>query len=43
MRINRERGRRLLKLSQAEYIEKVLRRFNMVGVKPVKCPTERSL
>ena len=27
-----------MKLSQAEYIEKVLRRFNMVDVKPVNVP-----
>jgi len=37
MRINKER-RRPLKLSQAEYIEKVLRRFNMVDVKHVNVP-----
>ena len=30
-----ERERRLLKLSQAECIEKTLRRFNMVNAKPV--------
>jgi len=35
MRISRERGRRLLKLSQVEYIENMLRRFNMVDAKPV--------
>ena len=32
------RGRRLLKLSQVKDIEKVLRRFNMVDVKPVNVP-----
>ena len=27
-----------MKLSQTEYIEKVLRRFNMLDVKPVNVP-----
>jgi len=38
MRISRDKERRLLKLLQADDIEKVLRRFNMVDVKPVNVP-----
>jgi len=37
MRINRERMR-LLKISQAEYVEKVLERFNMLVAKLVNIP-----
>jgi len=35
MRINREK---LLKISQVEYVEKVLKRFNMSDAKPVNIP-----
>jgi len=34
-----EREKRLLKISQAEYV-KVLKRFNMSGAKPVNVPLE---
>ena len=34
MRISRVKGRKLLNLSHAEYIEKVLSRFNMMDAKP---------
>jgi len=34
MRINKEREKRLFKISQTEYVEKVLKRFNMYA-KPV--------
>jgi len=37
MRIIREK-KRLLKISQAEYVEKVLKRFNMLDAKPVNVP-----
>jgi len=37
MRIS-ERKKRLLKISQAEYVEKVLKRFNMSDAKPVNVP-----
>eukprot|EP00253_Pinus_taeda_P023724 PITA_23724 len=38
MRITRDRKNRKLKLSQSEYIEKVLKRFNMHNVKPISIP-----
>ena len=38
MRITRDRKNRKLTLSQSEYIEKVLKRFNMQNAKPVSIP-----
>ena len=38
MRITRDMKNRKLKLSQGEYIEKVLQRFRMQNVKPVSTP-----
>lgn len=38
MRINRDRANGTLKLSQTEYLEKVLKRFNMIDAKPVSTP-----
>ena len=38
MRINRDRKNRKLTLSQSEYIEKVLKRFNMHNAKLVGIP-----
>ena len=38
MRITRDRKNRKLKLSQGEYIEKVLHRFRMKNEKPVSTP-----
>ena len=38
MRIMRDRQKRLLYLSQTEYIDKVLKRFNMEGGKTVNIP-----
>ena len=38
MRISRDRGQRTLKLSQTEYVEKVLQRFNMHDAKAVSTP-----
>ena len=38
MRISKEREKRLLKISQAKYMKKVLKRFNMLNVKPVNVP-----
>ena len=35
MRISREREKRKLKITQAEYVEKVLKRSNMSDAKPV--------
>jgi len=32
------REKRLLKISQAEYVEKILKRFNMSDAKPVNDP-----
>ena len=38
MKITRDRKNRKLTLSQGEYIEKVLERFNMQDAKPVSTP-----
>ena len=38
MKITRDRKNRKLTLSQSEYIEKVLKRFNMQNAKPVSIP-----
>ena len=38
MRITRDRKNHKLTLSQSEYIEKVLKRFNMQNEKPVSIP-----
>ena len=38
MRITRDKKNRKLTLSQSEYIEKVLKRFNMQNAKPVSIP-----
>ena len=38
MRITRDRKNHKLTLSQSEYIEKVLKRFNMQNAKPVSIP-----
>ena len=38
MRITRDRKNKKLTLSQSEYIEKVLKRFNMQNAKPVSIP-----
>ena len=38
MRINRDRKKRILELSQESYIQKVIQRFNMQGGKPVSTP-----
>ena len=38
MRITRDRKNRKLTLSQNEYIQKVLKRFNMHNAKPVSTP-----
>lgn len=38
MRISRDRARGKLKLSQEEYVKKVLKRFNMENAKPVSTP-----
>ena len=38
MRIIRDKKNRKLKLSQNEYIEKVLKRFNMQNAKPISTP-----
>ena len=38
MRITRRRKNRKLTLSQSEYIEKVLKRFNMQNEKPISIP-----
>jgi len=38
VRITRDRKNRKLTLSQSEYIEKVLKRFNMQNAKPVGIP-----
>lgn len=38
MRINRDKKKHMLKLSQEKYIEKVLKRFNMGDAKPVTTP-----
>jgi ATP-binding cassette subfamily B (MDR/TAP) protein 1 len=38
MRISRDRANRKLKLSQEEYVKKVLKRFNMESAKPVSTP-----
>ncbi|XXG64806.1 hypothetical protein AAC387_Pa05g2660 [Persea americana] len=38
MRISRDMKNRTLKLSHAEYVEKVLNKFNMHGAKPVSTP-----
>ena len=38
MRITRDKAKRTLKLSQAEYVRKVLSRLNMDKVKPVSTP-----
>ena len=35
---NQQREKRLLKISQAEYVKKVLKRFNMSDAKPVNVP-----
>lgn len=37
-RISKDRKSQMLKLSQAEYIQKVLNRFNMQDTKPVSTP-----
>eukprot|EP00253_Pinus_taeda_P016959 PITA_16959 len=42
MRITRDRKNRKLTLSQSEYIEKVLKRFNMQNEKPVSIPLARN-
>ena len=38
IRITRERKNQELTLSQSEYIEKVLKRFNMQNAKPISIP-----
>ena len=38
MQITRDKHRWILQLSQAEYINRVLQRFNMDDVKPVSTP-----
>ena len=38
MRISRDRVNRKLELLQAEYVEKILERFNMKNAKPVSTP-----
>ena len=38
MRIKRDKKNKKLTLSQSEYIEKVLERFNMQNAKPVSTP-----
>ena len=38
MRISRDRKNHTLKLSQAEYVENVVNKFNMQSAKPVSTP-----
>ena len=37
---NQQREKRLLKVSQAEYMKKVLKKFNMTDAKPMNVPLE---